>query len=349
MAQTLASRLKRAASTERDIAETFQKMLPDTIGMTPAQMPAEPRQTLESLSARHAEVTRETGRLEDEIARLFDRTALTRYGDVARDMDAFKTGDAMTALGNMVSQNVGVQTIDNARYWSDQFDRWAARLGQQDQSKSAAGGNSGGKPDPAQMQALLALMRLRQQQAQLREQTSALDEQKQNGADYPSGARDAAGQQSTLRDQVRGLARDPSFPLPPDQLNPVGKAMSDAAGLLGKPETGPPTYSAQTDAINLLDSAIAQQAQKTGQNASALMAMMGMGMGSGQGGQGGKGSTAGGGTDKPNVPVPGSREGQAPDARAVIQAGGVDHSQLPGEFRDAIEGYHRAIEQSPQP
>jgi len=68
-----------------------------------------------------------------------------------------------------------------------------------------------------------------------------------------------------------------------------------------------------------------------------------MGMG------GGKGSTAGGTTDKPNVSIPGSREGGTPDQRTVIQAGGVDNSQLPGEFRDAIESYHRAIEQSPVP
>jgi hypothetical protein len=65
------------------------------------------------------------------------------------------------------------------------------------------------------------------------------------------------------------------------------------------------------------------------------MAMMGMG-----------GNTAGGTTNKANVAIPGSREGAAPDARSVDQAGGVDNSELPGEFRDAIESYHRAIEQS---
>jgi hypothetical protein len=118
--------------------------------------------------------------------------------------------------------------------------------------------------------------------------------------------------------------------------------MNDAAGLLGKPETGKPTYAAQTDAINLLDAAITQQAQKAGANAAALMAMMGMG-------GGGTGNTAGGTTNQTNVHIPGSRAGQAPDGRTVEHAGGVDNSQLPGEFRDAIESYHRAIEQSRTP
>lgn len=343
MAKTLAARLRRAARTERDIADGFQKMLPDTIGMTTPQLPQESRQSIDSMGARHAEVTREASRLQEEISRLFDRTSLNRYGDVARDMDDMKTSDGLTALGGLVAQNIGVQSINTSRFWGDEFDKWAERLGEKDNSKAGAG-SPGGQPDAAQLQALLALMRLRQRQDQLREQTSVLEEQKETSQDYPSGAQDAAQHQSALRDEVESLQHDATFPVPPGQLAPVGNAMSDAAGLLAKPETGKPTYSAQTDAINLLDAVIAQQAQKAGANAAALMAMMGMGMGGT-----GSGSTAGGTTDKPNIPIPGSRESQAPDQRTVIQAGGVDNSQLPGEFRDAIESYHRSIEQSAPP
>jgi hypothetical protein len=340
-AQTLAARLRRAATSERDLASAFQKMLPDTIGMTPAQLPDDPRQKLDLMTAAHAEVTREAGRLEDEISRLFDRTSLNRYGDVAREMDGLKTEDNLAALGKLVQKNIGVQSIDTARYWSDQFDRWAARLGQQDDSKSASGGQAG-QPDAAQLQALLALMRLRQQQDQLREQTSVLEERKQaSHDDYSLGTQAAAQSQSGLRDQVQSMAQDPNFPVPPQNLAPVGKSMDDAAGLLAKPVTGQPTYAAQTDALNLLDAAIAQQAQKAGQSADALASMMGMGKGGG--------SSAGSSTDQPNVPIPGSREGQSPDQRTVTQSGGLDNSQLPGEFRDAIESYHRAIEQSQNP
>ncbi len=337
MAQTLAARLRRAATMERDVASSFQQMLPDTIGMTAGQLPDEPRRKLDLMTASHAEVTREAGRLEDEIARLFDRTSLTRYGDVAREMDGLRTEDSLAALGKLVKQNIGVQSIGTARYWGDQFERWAGRLSEQDKSQSANGDQSG-KPDSEQLQALLALMRLRQQQAQLREQTSVLEERKES-EDYTSGAQAAEQTQAELRDQVQAFGQDPTFPVAAKGLVPVGKSMNDAAGLLGKPETGKPTYAAQTDAINLLDAAITQQAQRAGQSASALSAMMGMG-GSGAG------STGGGTTNQPVVTVPGSREGEAPEQRTVIQAGGVDNSRLPGEFRDAIESYHRAIERT---
>jgi hypothetical protein len=294
------------------------------------------------MNAAHTAVTREAERLQEEISRLFDRTSLNRYGDVAHEMADYKTADGLAALGKLLANNVGAQTIGTAGYWGDQFEKWAGRLSQKDQSK-ADSGSQAGKPDASQMQALMALMRLRQQQDQLREETSVLDEQKDSSQEYPSGAREAADRQGALRDQVAAFQQDSSFPVPARQLKPIGESMGDAADLLARPETGKPTYDAQTDAINLLDAVISQEAQKSGQNASALMAMMGMGLGGR-----GNGSTAGGTTNQPNVPISGSREGAAPDQRTVIQAGGVDQSQLPVEFRDAIESYHRAIE-SAQP
>jgi hypothetical protein len=340
MAQTLAARLRREALTERDLAGDFQQMLPATVGMTTLQLPDDAREKLKLMSASHAEVTREAARLQQEIARLFDRTSLNRYGDVAREMDGFKTEDNLMALGKLVDQDIGAESIGAARYWGDQFERWAGRLGEQDNSHAQKG--QAGKPNAEQMAALLALMRVRQQQDQLREQTAVLQEQKDTSQDYASSAQDAEQQQSSLRDQLKAFMQDPTFPIPTAQLAPVTSAMNDAAQLLGKPETGQPTYSAQTDAMNLLDAAISQAAQKAGQSAGQLMAMMGMG-GSGSG------NTAGGASNRPIGPAPGSREGPAPDGRTVIQAGGVDNSQLPGEFRDAIESYHRAIEQSRAP
>jgi len=334
-ARTLASRLRSAAAAERDLAGNFQILLPDTIGLTPDQLPDERRDQVKSMSATNAEVSRESGRLQEEISRLYDRTSLPDYGDVAHEMTSYKIEDGLIALGKLVDQNIGVQSIDTARYWGDQFERWANRLGDGDKSRNQPVGQPG-QPDPAQMQALMALMRLRQQQDQLREQTSVIEEQKGTTSDYSANAQDAGRQQGALRDQVRAFSQDPTFPIPSSRLAPAGKSMDDATSLLAKPETGTPTYAAQTDAINILDAVIAAQSQQSGQDAGSLMAMMGMG----------NGNPNGGTSRRPNDPIPGSTDGLAPDQRKVIQAGGIDNSQLPGEFRDAIESYHRAIEQS---
>ena len=117
--------------------------------------------------------------------------------------------------------------------------------------------------------------------------------------------------------------------------------MRDAKTLLDKPDTGDPTVADQTDALNMLDAIIMEQAKKSGQSMSSLMAMMGMKPGS----KPGKGYFGGGDTDRQNEAVTGSRTGNASESRHILQASGNAGAPLPTEFRDAIESYQRAVEQ----
>jgi hypothetical protein len=339
MGQTLAARLSKAAADERKIADDIADTLPQSIGLTADQLGDNARQQVQTHVAANAKVAGEAARLTEETARLFARTSLKRYGDVSREMTGLKAQDEVTSLGDLLQKNVGVQSIIGTRYWGDQFDRWAKMLGSGDQTKSTGSSASSSQPNAAQMQALLNLMRLRQQQDQLRQQTAALDAQKQSGQ-YKDGAADAGRQQSALNDTLQGMRQDPTFPVQPADLAPASKAMNDATTLLAKPDTGSPTTAAQTDAVNILDGVIAALAQKTGQDATALTQMMGMG-------NSGKGSTAGGTTNHANVPILGSTDDAAPDQRRVTQASGMDSAALPGEYRDAIESYHRAMEKTP--
>ena len=117
--------------------------------------------------------------------------------------------------------------------------------------------------------------------------------------------------------------------------------MGEAKTLLDKPDTGDPTVADQTDAINMLDRVIMDQAQKSGKSMASLMAMMGMKPGKTPG----KGYFGGGDTDRANEHIAGTTTGNASDQRHILQAGGNAGAPLPAEFRDAIENYQRAIEQ----
>jgi len=338
LAETLTARLRRAAATEREIAEGFAQMLPETIGMTPDELGDEARGRIEAMGANQSAVSADAARLTGEIARLFARTSLERDGQVAREMEGLKAAEALAALGGLMEKNIGVRTIAGTRYWSGLLDGWAARLSDGDKARSSAK-QPPVTPDGARLQALLALMRMRQEQDQLRQQTAALDAERERGADYQTAARDIGGRQSSLGGGVRVMENDPSSPVPTAELPPIAGAMDDAAALLAKPDTGEPARAAQTDAINLLDALIAQQAQAGGAGTSALAGMMGMGAGSG--------GMTGGRDREPTLPTNGSTIGAAPGERRVNQAAGMDDAALPAEFRDAIENYHRTMEKRP--
>lgn len=342
MTQNLALRLRKIATDEKNIANNFQKMLPDIIGAKPDQLPDEPKQAIADMGRLEDTSHKDSNKLEGEISRMFERTQEEKYGDVSNEMDKDATDDSLGKLTGVIQDNISVQAIQSANEWSKQFTAWADRLDAQDDSKSGQGEQ--GQPSEADMKALMALLHIREQQDELRDRTGALDNQKATDKNYNADAQDTSKQQQDVQGQVQQLQADPDFPVPAEKLGRVAKAMGDAKTLLDKPDTGAPTIAAQTDALNLLDEIIMEQAKKSGQSMASLMAMMGMG----QPGKSGGGYFGGGDTNRPNEHIAGTTTGNASDPRHVLQAGGNATAPLPAEFRDAIENYQRDVEQEPQ-
>jgi hypothetical protein len=116
-------------------------------------------------------------------------------------------------------------------------------------------------------------------------------------------------------------------------LTNVDQVMREAHSLLERPETGPETIAAETEAIELL-----LQARRSNP----------------KGGGGGGGPTPGGGgngtTDESALALigPGAARNGVTEDRPVTQATGVSGSQLPAEYRSGLDAYFGALEQSRQ-
>ena len=339
MTQNLALRLRKIATAEKNIAGNFQTMLPDIIGAKPDQLADEPKKALQDMTKLEDSSHKDSNKLQGEISRMFERTQLEKYGDVANEMDKAATDDNLGKLTQVIQDNVSVQVIQSANEWAKQFNAWADRLNQQDDKQDQQ--NQQGKPGQPDMKALMALLHLREQEDEIRDRTGALENQKAADKNYSQDTQDTSKQQQDNHDALQQLQDDPDFPVPAEKLGQVGKAMGDAKKKLDKPDTGDPTVADETDALNMLDAIIMEQAQKSGQSMSSLMAMMGMKPGS----KPGKGYFAGGDTNRQNDQIAGSRTGNASEARQVTQATGNASAPLPAEFRDAIESYQRDVEQ----
>jgi hypothetical protein len=232
-----------------------------------------------------------------------------------------------------------VQVIQTATEWSKQFNAWADELDKKDDSQDQSQGD--GQGQPPDMKALMALLHIRQQQDEIRERTGALENQKAASQTYAADTQDTSKQQGDVQGAVQQLQADPDFPVPAEDLGPIAKVMGEAKTLLDKPDTGDPTVADQTDAINMLDRIIMEQAQKSGKSMASLMAMMGNKPGS----KPGKGFFGGGDTSRENEHIAGTHTGNESDPRHILQATGNAGAPLPAEFRDAIENYQHAIEQ----
>lgn len=339
MTQNIAMRLRKIAATEKGISERFRKILPEVIGMKGPQLPAGSRELVDGMANSHEVARTESGKLHSEIERLFERTSLEKYGNISQEMEALGTDDALSKLTGIIRDNVSVQAMQAATAWSKQFNLWADIIGNKDDTKTAGRGNQGNGGAQGTAKALMALLQLRQQEDSLRDRTDAIEQQKSSNANYGDDASAAATRQDEILQSLGELQEDAEFPVPGQDLGRIAKAMQDAKTLLNTPQTGAPTIAAETDAINLLDAAILGLGKKSGNGMSGLVGMMGLG------GSSAGGSTAGGDTNRSNTTVPGSREGAMAEARRILHASGGADSQVPAEFRDAIESYQRAIEQ----
>jgi hypothetical protein len=204
---------------------------------------------------------------------------------------------------------------------------------------------------------------MREKQVNIQERTRLLDERVAEKITYRDGAVLLAASQGKLNLDMSKQAVENTFAMLEEAYNDTIGSMTDVEGLLDRPRTDEVTRSAQdksislmTDLVNLLN----EQAKRSPSSSSSgkgqgqeseqmafLMQMMAPQPSQGmQGGQTPGANMSGGTTDR--LSEPGSNadsDGKPGDERAVRKSSGVPQN-YPTEFREALENYYRALEQS---
>ncbi|HTG44553.1 MAG TPA: hypothetical protein VK633_08475, partial [Verrucomicrobiae bacterium] len=345
MANTLAHRLRKIAKFQDDVGQSLQKILPETIGLLPKDLPAKHATTTARLTSGQEKSGQETQQLEEEITRFFHRTSVTNYGSVSKEMKETKVVETLSANTEMIRQNISAQAMQEAGKLASQFNAWAKRLeaSKKPSDQAGEGDQAGDKVDEAALERLLALLRVRQGEVNLRQHTQVLDQIKKGRSSYLEDSGMLSVRQSLLVDDVKDLQEQD----PGKFLGQTKAAMGEAQNLLQKPRTDDPTVAAETDAVNLLEAEImamvdSQDGKSQAQGAAMAMLMQMMGM-NGMGKKPGA-NFAGGDTDKASGPITGNTTGNGDRERETGKTTGRDTRPVPVEYREALQNYHKAIE-----
>ena len=346
---------------EKRLEDRLQKNVGETIGLTPKELPERFQKANAMLAEGQAATHKEAETLQGEISRFFERTQRAEYGEVNHEMAEARTPEELEKLKSLIQENISMEAMQNLASWSDRFAGWAEKLEpkRKDSGAGGGGGEGGAQNDAAEklMKTLLGLLRLREGEANLREQTRLLEQRKEEGPLYLYNAdllnsKEGESMMDLYRiQQGNGLA----------MLEPVfGEtfgSMKTVRGLLGKPDTGQDTRNSESRTIGLLSDAInlinEQAQQSSSQNSSSnmsaemafLMQMMAQTQtpGMSPGGKTPGGNRAGGTTDRAATAAPGDAAGKASERRNVQKASGFSGS-VPVEFREALENYFNALE-----
>jgi hypothetical protein len=360
-ALTLAQRLRKVGTQEKEIGVQLLKTAPDTVGLPPGDLPEKFKKFDQAMTGDQGKAQKESDALQGEISRFFERTKKTNYGAVSQEMKDSHTGDELERLGGLIGDNIGIEASGSLGQWSERFQKWGDKL-EPKPDDSGGGKGSGGKSQAKDLtEQLIALLRLRENEMNLRDKTTVLDQQKGDLSTFADRANSLSDTQKKLADnleQIQGkvdiAALDPVFEQTSD-------TMAMAEFILQTPETDKPADDAElktvgslTDLVNLINEqaqhgkpqsspgegssaeemAFLMRTMKNTADAKAMATQPATGL-----------NRAGGNTDRAGNPVTGDASGKNGATRNVDKASGVIENS-PAEFRDALDTYFHGIEQS---
>lgn len=361
-ALTLSERLRKLSGTEAEISTELKKILPQTIGLLPAELPDRFKRVDAKMATIQESAQKEAQLLQGEINRFYERTQKPNYGEVSRDMNEKRTAEELEALREMIKENIAMEATRSLTVWSERLGEWAKKL-EPPPSESGEGTGEGGEP-PNMTKVLIQLIRMRDKEGILHTQTETLEEQKPALKNYEESAQMLAAIQGSLKENLLEIEQENTVPILAQPIKETVGAMDKVEGLLKMPLTGSETLAAEvktvealTDLINLIN----EQAQRNPpppspggeQSESEQMAFL-MQMMQPQPGEGQPmpmtqpgGNPQGGTTDRAAQPLSGDSTGRSAEERRVNKASGAASLSVPVEFRETLENYFKALEQEP--
>lgn len=189
-ASTFVNRLKKAASEEGAIASTlvefWQKGIGDSINAADPSVLT----MLKDMDRKQANNSADIRWIQEDLGHFFTRTNKEVYKeilDAMRDTSAGASIDtSLEALRELLKKNQISFANNSARYWADKLNEWAKKLeGQKDDSGGGGGEGGGGNPEDEDFEFMLRVMKLIQQEQDLRATTRALEELKRSAQLQP--------------------------------------------------------------------------------------------------------------------------------------------------------------------
>jgi hypothetical protein len=364
-ALTLAQRLRKVSTSESEIGGELQKILPDSIGLLPSELSQKLQRINSKLSDSQDNTQKETLRLEKEINRFFERTQKKNYGEVSKQMKDDRAADEIDRVRSMITDNIGMEASRTLTSLSMKFADWATRLEPpKENSESKSGGEGkGNAPKPEDMtKQLLALLRMREREVGVQQQTRLLDEQKGDAQNYKKRAEALQSTQEKINTELTELKDNNKVAILARPFGETETALNAVKEHLSKPQTDQAVVETETRSIDLITDLInlineqatrnpppsSSQGKGSAEDMAFLMKMMEqkpqVGKGMPMKNPGG-GNTSGGTTDQVPGRATGNSQGKEGQEKTVQKASGAAGQTLPVEFREQLENYFKAVEQ----
>lgn len=185
-AGTFVNRLKKAASEQDGIAASLIEAFERILGLSRDELDPTDQRRVDSLVGQQSQTASDIRWIQEDLGHFFARTSKEEHRKLLDAMRDSKIDIALDDLRQRLARNESFRSADKSKQWADQLREWAKQLeGAKDAAGGGGGGGGGPDPENEDFEFMLRVMRLVQQEQDLRGRTRVL-EQFRRDLDHPA-------------------------------------------------------------------------------------------------------------------------------------------------------------------
>lgn len=178
-AGTFVNRLKKAATEQEGIAATLIESYERVLGLRSSKLDPSDQRRLDETSGQQANTASDVRWLQEDLGHYFARTNTESFKEILDEMREARIDIGLEEVRNLLSKNHSFTATEDAKKWADKLTVWAKKLeGEKDDGAGGGGGGGGGgqSPEDEDFEFMLRVMKLIQQEQDIRAQTRALEQ-----------------------------------------------------------------------------------------------------------------------------------------------------------------------------
>jgi hypothetical protein len=187
-AGTFVNRLKKAAGEQGGIASSLIDAYERILGARSSKLDPSDQRRLREAGSQQANTASDVRWLQEDLGSFFARTQTSAFKEILDDMRTSQIDTGLEKIIGLLGSNHSFVATESSKKWADKLTEWAKKL-EGENDKNAGGGGGGGNgpsPEDEDFEFMLRVMKLIQQEQDIRAQTRALEQLRRSVETNPS-------------------------------------------------------------------------------------------------------------------------------------------------------------------
>ncbi len=176
-AGTFVNRLKKAAGEQNGIVSSLVDAYERILGTRSSKLDPSDQRRLKEATSQQSNTASDVRWLQEDLGSYFARTKTDSFKQIFDEMRASQIDIGLEQIIGMLGSNHSFVATENSKKWADKLTEWAKKLeGEKDKDGGGGGGGGGQSPEDEDFEFMLRVMKLIQQEQDVRAQTRALEQ-----------------------------------------------------------------------------------------------------------------------------------------------------------------------------